>query len=234
MRNAIKIFSVIFLWLVLVFFITTREGKKQGLIKADIQTLEIKAFDGEGLLMKKEASQWFIGRRLVDSNKINSAISSIKDIDLSDIISNREEKYQDFGVDPMGARRLVLNEEVEVFIGNRASDWMSSYLRYLVSPEGDSSPVYIVSGIMRESFPVSLNDWLEKQVFIFSQPLLKLGLEMEDNQYEILSEEESFEDILQQLTRIKASGFPESEQDLKDPFKLTLFFEDYQDEYLIE
>lgn len=103
---------------------------------------------------------------LADSVLISRLIADIEALKIGEIISEREEKFKDFGVDEGGVKVKLISpqKEISFFIGKYAGDYEHSYLRF----EGDDK-VYLSKGLSKYSIDRDPNQWRDKTIFSFDK-----------------------------------------------------------------
>ncbi|MEO0106575.1 MAG: DUF4340 domain-containing protein [candidate division WOR-3 bacterium] len=147
-----------------------------------------------------------------DSSLVANLINSLKGLQLGEVISQREEKYDDFEVGEKGIRLIIKNKKDIAFIlGKYAGDYQHSYLRFV-----DDRKVYLVKGINKFLIDRRPDDWRDKTILRIDRNLIERividGEEIikKDTLWfygEQFLEKQKIDNILNLVSNLRASGF---------------------------
>lgn len=173
-RNLYILIGIIILLLVVVLVYT---GIEKGGTKSPFSAVDIK-----GIRIKRPTDtteftlidgKWMLSKPLsypADSSLMERLIADLDNLKIGEVISEREEKFGDFGVGDGGMKITLLypKREVSFFIGGYAGDYEHSYLRF----EGDNK-VYLSRGLSKYTLDKKPDNWRDKSILSFDKENLK-------------------------------------------------------------
>uniref|UniRef100_A0A7C4XL43 DUF4340 domain-containing protein n=1 Tax=candidate division WOR-3 bacterium TaxID=2052148 RepID=A0A7C4XL43_UNCW3 len=147
-----------------------------------------------------------------DSGLIANLLNGLKELQLGEVISQREDKYRDFEVDEKGIKlTLKGKKDIAFYIGKYAGDYLHSYLRFV-----QDKKVYLARGINKYQVNRSPDDWRDKTVLKLDRnSIAKIAFDekeivkrdtlwfYKDQQIE----RQKIDNILNLFSNLKANGF---------------------------
>lgn len=111
--------------------------------------------------LTKSDSTWKVNEYEAASDKINSALSALKQGNISGPVSTNKKNFSKLGVGKNGLKITISqdNEKISFFLGDQGSNFNSTYLRKV-----DSNKVYKIDKNLSSNFGTKINFWRDKTI----------------------------------------------------------------------
>jgi len=104
-----------------------------------------------------------------DSSTISYLIRSLQNLKLGEVISKRQEKFDDFEVGDNGIKLILKGKkETAFYIGRYAGDYQNSYFRF-----DKDNKVYLVRGLSKHQVDLKPDDWRDKRILKIDKELIE-------------------------------------------------------------
>ncbi len=147
-----------------------------------------------------------------DSTAIAELLNSLQNLKLGDVISSREEKFNDFEVGEKAIKLILKGKRnIAFYLGRYAGDYMHSYLRFV-----NDKKVYLAKGISKFLLDKKPDDWRDKTILKIGKNLIeKIVIDGEEIirqdtlwfYRDKLIEKYRIENVLNNLSNLRASAF---------------------------
>ena len=192
--------------------------------------IEVKSKDTLSVL-EKVGETWKLVEPIefpVDTSLFYPFLRKLKDLEIDEIVSKREEKHSDFEVDTKGVELKIHwgNRSKTLIVGKMAGDFIHWYLRF-----PPASETYLSKGLSKFLIDKRPNDWRDHTIFSFnSQDVTELHLGnkkivrsdtlwMMDKK---IIEDKKVKPILDVLSNLRADGF--STEEFETKFEVKMIF----------
>jgi|UniRef100_A0A7V3VTS9 hypothetical protein len=216
-RNIIILICIIIVLLLTVIITGKRPQAKPIISIADIRTIIIQRPSDTTEIEIKDN-----GFRLVrpisypgDSSTISFLLNNLKNLKLGEVISQRVEKFNDYGVGDSGIKVILKGKkEIAFYIGRYAGDYQNSYFRF-----DKEKKVYLVKGLARYQIDYKPDDWRDKRILKIDRNLIE-RIMIDDKEIvkkdtiwtcgEQVIEKSKIDGILHLLSDLRATGFSDT------------------------
>ncbi|MFN3966617.1 MAG: DUF4340 domain-containing protein [Endomicrobiia bacterium] len=164
MRKNVFILSGILVFFILIFGIIklVQYFKKPAQPRIEIFPEKITEFtissEKGTYRFKKEFDMWKINNYRCDKKLVEDFFEKVKNLKLTDIISENKDKWHEFEVDESSGIKVQL-PNVTFLIGKIGHTWNQSYFRF-----ADRNEIWLSKGLERYFIDKSLNDWRDPTI----------------------------------------------------------------------
>lgn len=222
-RNLFILIGVLAVLAIVYFtyqWVTGRPHVSKPFAQFEPHRLEITRDDTTIVIEKKE-KEWEIVAPIsysADSFRIARVLRGIKDLELGELISSREEMQSTFGVDSIkgiNVKAIGVKDTIRLVLGKMSKDYIHTYIRF--PPQ---NKIYLSKGLMQYMFPKRLYEWRDKRILTFNRDNVseidivykgeKVALVRKDTVWlvdETEVDKSKVNPILNTLSNLRADGF---------------------------
>lgn len=226
----ILILTGIVVILLLIVLITGKKPETKSIISVDkLKTIRIERQDDTTEIEVAEG-RYRVVKPIdypADSAVVAGLLNSLKVATLGEVISKREEKFDDFEVGDKGIKIILKGDkDVAFYIGKYAGDYQNSYFRFF-----NEKKVYLVRGLNKYHVDKKVDDWRDKTIFKIDKSVME-KIAFDDKEIfrqdtlwfykDSIIEKGKIEGVLNNFSNLRATGFSDTSGfQVKNRIKLT-------------